>query len=165
MLKHPKYVPEPFLFNDIALVELEENVSFNDRAKPICLSKGGIHFKPGTMCAVTGFGATRWGPNGGTESKTLKKTKLPLVEDKTCAGIYGPQVKDHSFCAGFEDGTKTSSCKGDSGGPLACEKDGKYYLIGATSWGLPCNIPGFPDVFTNVTFFMEWIVREQKLSP
>ena len=87
------------------------------------------------------------------------------MEEKTCAGIFGPQVKDHSFCAGFEDGTKTSSCKGDSGGPLACEKDGKYYLIGATSWGLPCNKPGFPDVFTNVTFFMEWIVRTQKLYP
>ena len=156
---HPVYVPDASL-NDIALVELAGEVSFNDRARPICLPKGGINFRPGTMCTATGFGSIK---NGGPPSKTLMKTELPIVDDKKCAALFGPQVKEHSFCAGFEEDKKTSTCHGDSGGPLACQKDGQYYLVGAVSHGIPCAVPGFPDVFTNVTFFVEWIEKWMKL--
>ena len=51
------------------------------------------------------------------------------------------------------------ACRGDSGGPLAVEgQDGQYSLIGIVSHGpLPCVVPGWPDIFTRVTAFNEWI--------
>ena len=54
-------------------------------------------------------------------------------------------------------------CQGDSGGPLALEgQDGKYFLIGIVSWGPGikeggCVVAGWPDVFTRVTAFDDWI--------
>ena len=48
--------------------------------------------------------------------------------------------------------------QGDSGGPLQCNmKDGRWYLAGLTSFGSGCAKPGFPDVFTRLTHYIEWI--------
>ena len=48
--------------------------------------------------------------------------------------------------------------QGDSGGPLQCNmKDGRWYLAGLTSFGSGCAKPGFPDVFTRLTHYLEWI--------
>lgn len=146
--------------NDIALVRLQREVSFSDNVKPICLPKGGISFKPGTNCTVTGFGNII---EGGKGSRTLKKTNLPIVDDSTCSSLYGAQALNQQFCAGYEEG-KTASCQGDSVGPLACQKDGKYYLTGVVNGAVGCARPGFPPVFANVTFFMKWIETVQKYN-
>ena len=55
------------------------------------------------------------------------------------------------------------SCGGDSGGPLVVKKrDGivSYTTqIGLVSWGLgECGTHGVPGVYTNVAYFMEWIL-------
>ena len=48
--------------------------------------------------------------------------------------------------------------KGDSGGPLQCSlRDGRWYLAGITSFGSGCAKPGFPDVFTRITYYIPWI--------
>ncbi|XP_073241399.1 trypsin-2-like [Porites lutea] len=156
---HPQYVAKPSM-NDIALVRLQREVSFSDNVKPICLPKGGISFKTGTNCTVTGFGNII---EGGTGSRTLKKTNLPIVDDNTCSSLYGAQALNQQFCAGYEEG-KTASCQGDSGGPLACQKDGRYYLTGVVNGAVGCARPGFPPVFANVTFFMKWIETVQKYN-
>ena len=36
------------------------------------------------------------------------------------------------ICGG---GSNTNTCNGDSGGPLIANIDGKFTLVGATSWG------------------------------
>ena len=46
--------------------------------------------------------------------------------------------------------------KGDSGGPLMCERDGKWYLSGVVSWG-PILCGKKPSVFTNVAEYTKWI--------
>lgn len=70
-----------------------------------------------------------------------------LVEDKTCAGIYGPQEKD---------GKRTSACKGDSGGPLVCQKGGNITWLGlqAGVWSAMGEAE-FTGLFNDVTFFIE----------
>ena len=45
----------------------------------------------------------------------------------------------------------TGTWKGDSGGPLACEKDGQAVIVGANSLG------NNPDLFANVLEFLPWI--------
>ena len=55
------------------------------------------------------------------------------------------------------------SCGGDSGGPLVIKKKrglSTYSVqIGIVSWGLPrCGTAGVPGVYTNVGYFMNWIL-------
>lgn len=52
------------------------------------------------------------------------------------------------------------ACFGDSGGPLTA--NGK--LIGLVSWGVPCAV-GFPDQFTRVSEFLDWIKENTGLEP
>ena len=55
------------------------------------------------------------------------------------------------------------SCQGDSGGPLMIQK--QTYIreyseqIGIVSFGLVCGTDGVPGVYTNVAYFMEWILN------
>ena len=55
------------------------------------------------------------------------------------------------------------SCGGDSGSPLVLKKKKgivRYSVqIGLVSWGLPqCGTSGVPGVYTNVGYFMKWIL-------
>lgn len=48
------------------------------------------------------------------------------------------------------------SCNGDSGGPLVTDIDGMERIIGVSSWGIDCG-KGYPDVYTNVFAYSDWI--------
>ena len=47
--------------------------------------------------------------------------------------------------------------QGDSGGPLVCMQNEKYVLHGITSWSIGCARKGFYGVYTQVSYFENWI--------
>jgi len=58
--------------------------------------------------------------------------------------------------------TRLSTCtwvveQGDSGGPLVHNVQGRWTLIGLTSFGDGCARPGYPGVYTEVGHHLEWI--------
>ena len=68
------------------------------------------------------------------------------------------QTKADHICT-FKGPTGSESiCSGDSGGPLMIrEADGKFVLVGITSFSVSdCTAP-FPAVFTRVTAWLGWI--------
>ena len=151
VINHPRYEDRTKEY-DIALVELQSEVSFNDYMKPVCLPKRSTNFKPGKMCTVTGFGAIR---EGGPQSRTLMKANVPLMDSQKCSESYG-YISQLKICAGYDQGG-IDSCQGDSGGPLVCQEGGKFYLTGVVSYGVGCARQGYPGVYANVKNLMDWI--------
>jgi len=66
-------------------------------------------------------------------SQVLQVAAVPLLDLDTCrrADVYGGRrqsILDSMLCAGRLEGG-VDACGGDSGGPLACEVNGKEQLI------------------------------------
>ncbi len=54
------------------------------------------------------------------------------------------------------------SCNGDSGGPLAAPYNGKFYVLGAVSYG-PLECRGY-GVYTRVNGFINWIAQNTGIA-
>ena len=96
----------------------------------------------------------------GKQSDTIQQFPVTLLSDDVCkrAEWYdGMFVRRFELCAEYDESGK-SSCKGDSGGPLQCmSSDGRWKLIGITSWSRGCAEPGKPSIFTSVAALLNWI--------
>ena len=63
----------------------------------------------------------------------------------------------------LESSNNNPFSQGDSGGPLMCRlQDGRWYMACVTSFGSGCAKRGFPDVFSNVPHYMDWIREVMK---
>ncbi|KAF2358903.1 Serine proteases trypsin domain [Trinorchestia longiramus] len=153
--------------NDIALLHLDADVSYTTHIQPICLPDSTSLREEtflGIKCVSVGWGMRLYGAR--LEDK-LKEVWLPVVANRHCAKMYGMihnvPVRRYHMCAGpINDGGR-GTCIGDSGGPLQCNmKDGRWYLAGVTSFGSGCAKPGFPDVFTRITYYLPWIKQKMR---
>ncbi|CAL4157822.1 unnamed protein product [Meganyctiphanes norvegica] len=157
---HPDFNPKN-VKNNIAVVELAEPVEIQYHINSICLPAPGDTFW-NQRCFVTGWGKDSF---EGNYQHILKKIDLPMVDKSTCQALLRKTrlgkwfFLDSSFiCAGGEE--NKDACKGDGGGPLACEDPnvpGRYVLAGMTSWGIGCGNKDVPGVYADVQGFSEWI--------
>ncbi|XP_064482507.1 transmembrane protease serine 9-like [Ornithodoros turicata] len=154
---HPKYSEDTIDF-DVALLKLASPLNYSEQVGPVCLPETRENYTS-SICTASGWGIlSPAGPRVGC----LRKVDLPLWNQKDCKLTYqtsGYQITDRMLCAGYKQGGK-DTCRGDSGGPLVCQReDGKWTLVGVTSWGGSCGAPGEPGVFTRVASVMDWINR------
>lgn len=162
---HPKYKSSSH-YHDIALLQLEKNISFDSYYKPAC-----IHTEkniPDTL------GAAGWGRLGlfGDPSSHLMKVNLTIVDLENCTRRYSnvskTRLKDGildqmQICAGNAEGGDT--CPGDSGGPLhyAVKEDpknklfGHFVVAGVTSFGKGCGGENSIGIYTRVSAYVGWI--------
>lgn len=108
---------------------------------------------------MTGWGVTELG----SHSQDLLQAKLPPVNIEQCKEIYKriTQVWYKQICAGGYN--NVDSCVGDSGGPLQAESiynnAPRMVQYGIISYGLDqCGTEGFPGVYTNIAYYMDWIL-------
>ncbi|XP_073983729.1 chymotrypsin-like elastase family member 3B isoform X2 [Rhodnius prolixus] len=142
--------------NDIALMRLSKSADPEKGIRSLCLD--GEDQLTNQMCTATGWGRVT---KTGLLSSTLRQVKIPVHSNQLCKKVYGPTIPIHEghICAGKLDGS-TGACIGDSGGPLQCSrKDGKWFLLGITSFGSGCAKPGYPDVYTRLSFYLPWILE------
>uniref|UniRef100_A0A671UH98 pancreatic elastase n=1 Tax=Sparus aurata TaxID=8175 RepID=A0A671UH98_SPAAU len=140
---------------DIALLRLANDATLNSHVELGSLPHSGQILPHNNLCYITGWGLTS---TGGSLSSQLKEAYLPLVGHEVCSSSswWGSTVKDTMVCGG---GGAESGCNGDSGGPLNCFVDGRYYVHGIASFvsGYGCNYPQKPTVFTRVSAYIDWI--------
>merc|ERR1711976_401133 len=128
--------------------------------KPIGLPEKMEETPAGTECIVTGWGATYEGQLFLPDD--LQKVSIPVVGDEECDQAYDPNydVAESMICAGvLGDGGK-DSCQGDSGGPFIDANRTK--LLGIVSWGIGCAREEYPGVYTQVSYFVDWL--EEKMA-
>lgn len=158
---HPEF-RNSSLWNDVAVLNLREPVTYSPNVDTICLPRPNEQFL-NNECVVTGWGKNAY--DGGSYSNILKVVDVPVVEHSTCQNILRTTrlgaffQLHHSFlCAGGEKGK--DSCKGDGGGPLSCYRnDGTYAVAGLVSWGIDCGQNGIPGVYVGVVEFVDWIAK------
>lgn len=146
------------LFNDIAMLKLAAPIKRMRNIDTVCMPKrtDAAHVLT-SRCYVTG-----WGRRSETSehSVVLKEIKVPLWNQQSCQTAlreqFGPAyiLPNTAICAGAEG---RDACDGDGGGPLVCEKDGRWYQIGVVSFGIGCGRRNTPGVYTRVAAFESWI--------
>uniref|UniRef100_A0A336M6F9 CSON009877 protein n=1 Tax=Culicoides sonorensis TaxID=179676 RepID=A0A336M6F9_CULSO len=158
-IAHPEYVRQ-FVYHDIGLLKLKENVKLDFNIRPICLppSDASREFKS--------IWATGWGKKKGEGYEgILQKLQLPLVTESQCGMTYTPKrtkrlpngLNGKILCYGAIRGKDT--CPGSSGGPIQVTSRNvycSYYLVGITSAGVRCT-EGYPGLFTKVSEYLDWI--------
>nr|XP_023019186.1 trypsin-1-like isoform X1 [Leptinotarsa decemlineata] len=153
ILRHRGYGSGGNYNNDIALLQLDQELNLTGMLKPVCLPPTGKSFT-GYEGIVTGWGATK--EHGQTSSK-LREVKVPIMSNIDCRKTgYKNRITDNMMCAGFLKGEK-DSCQGDSGGPLHIVNGTSHQVVGIVSWGEGCAAPNFPGVYTRVNRYISWI--------
>ena len=125
----------------------------------------------GSTAVAQGYGTTETGTNG-----LLLEVNVTVISNKDCREMLRhnttrrlvrqkvkkalPGGLTGLFCSQGEqneEGVFAATCKGDSGGPLICERNGKPELTGIVSWGRSCGIQGKPGIYANVFRMRDWI--------
>merc|ERR1719315_640723 len=134
---------------DICILALADSADLSSQyIDTISLPASGEEYSAGSMCTVTGWGTTS---QGGSLAGTLQKVDVPVVSDDDCRGSYGQEdILDSMICAGVAG---KDSCQGDSGGPFMCGNQ----LSGVVSWGYGCAQAGYPGVYTQTSYFVDWV--------
>ncbi|KAG7203100.1 hypothetical protein KM043_010222 [Ampulex compressa] len=146
------------LYNDVAILTLNEPVEFTEQIRPICLP-GGSQLYSGKTATVIGWGSLR---ESGPQPAILQEVSIPVWSNSECKVKYGGAapggIVDSFLCAGQ---AAMDSCSGDSGGPLMVN-DGRWTQVGIVSWGIGCGKGQYPGVYTRVTHFLPWIYKNLK---
>jgi secreted trypsin-like serine protease len=148
---HPGWNSET-MENDLAILELNEPVTFGKYVQPVCLP--GPIAEPGSSVVLIGWGKVE---TGGQPYHTLKQVEVEVIGD--CKRFYKDIDPAKQICVGDPD-TGSAACEGDSGGPALQEHDGQWYIEGVTSFGpVACayHANKQPDVYVRVSAYVRWI--------
>ncbi len=127
----PGYESSPH-YGDMALLRLKSSVPY----RPARLVAEGTHYVDDDGY-IAGWG--NMAPVESGESnfpRMLRSAFIPIISDEFCAANDEDFNGEVMLCAGYQDGTP-DTCGGDSGGPLARKVDGRWRLVGVTSYGKP----------------------------
>ncbi|XP_060686075.1 granzyme K-like [Hemiscyllium ocellatum] len=156
MHSHPQF-NKTTIENDIMLLEISSEAKLNKYVKLLDLPKDDKDVKPGTPCTVAGWGATI--PYSACSSDKLQEVKIRAIDRKKCKVKNDSErvivITEDMICAGDSKGKKDAN-KGDSGGPLICNK--KYK--GIVSFGPRDPSTKEPGIYTRISKkYLDWIAK------
>jgi len=148
----------PFLIhNDIAVIHLPSPVTFDANIQAVALPTAANNPAVGDIVTPTGWGKKSDNALGTTD--ILREVDVTIMSNADCDKIYG-NIDDRQGCIDSTGGKGT--CNGDSGGPL----NFNGYTVGITSFGSSAGCEaGYPDAFTRVSAFLDWIETQTGITP
>ena len=140
--------------NDICLVQVGQPFLFNQHVSNLYLPRPFEFYPRGTSLTVSGWG--KLNSEADVLPDILKKVNVNVISDIVCMLEYRQvaTIKKTMLCAGYHQGGG-DSCEGDSGGPLVDERT--RTIVGIVSFGYGCGERLFPGVYTQVSFYINWI--------
>ncbi|ELK10170.1 Testis serine protease 2 [Pteropus alecto] len=167
---HEDYKPFGTIENDIALALLEFPVNYTSHIQPVCFPEKAFMVQAGTECWVTGWGklhekgeTAKPDDSKDAAPELLQEAEQSIIRHEKCNEIIKKKlrseanmVKKGTVC-GYNALGK-DSCQGDSGGPLVCEFNKTWVQVGIVSWGIGCGRREFPGVYTEVSFYKDWVI-------
>lgn len=146
---HEKY-DSSTIQNDVSVLKTAKEIVFNANARPIAIRS--TYTNEAEVATASGWGLTKY---PGEVPDILQFLAVKTLNNEKCAQeldtLIGTNIYNGSLCT-LTHHSGQGMCMGDSGGPLTVNGE----LVGLVSWGIPCG-RGFPDVFTRVSVFAEWI--------
>lgn len=149
IIPHEHYNPKT-LENDIAILLLQDKITFSSNVKPIALDKCPSVARKGVTVVSSGWGMTY---NHHQDKNHLRSVKLKIADEQECQRLV---KKKHIICTGVK-GESRGAAPGDSGGPLVAENR----LVGITSFMVLNTQQHHSGVngYTRVASFHSWIHR------
>ena len=153
---HPEFHVKT-LNNDIAILKTTTPIIFSASVQPVALPDPSRKLIPGEKLQISGWGQLYF---TGPIPEQLQMIRLPVQSKDQCIELMTSTnpVMPSMFCAGDLAGLG-DSCGGDSGGPAVDENN---VLVGITSWGNNCSVPGYSGVYTDVAYMSDWIQNNRK---
>uniref|UniRef100_A0A182WAT9 Peptidase S1 domain-containing protein n=1 Tax=Anopheles minimus TaxID=112268 RepID=A0A182WAT9_9DIPT len=153
----------PSKYHDIALVELQENISFNKYVVPICPDfqtedlpvTENLTVADGVVSNHLMYAPVRTLPLEVCKAAYADPNLSMILQNKLSSGVI-----DKQYCAvgNFTENPfdNIDACQGDSGGPLQGLRNNTVFLIGVISAGIGCG-SALPGLYARVGSYFEWI--------
>uniref|UniRef100_A0A8B9Q534 Urokinase-type plasminogen activator n=1 Tax=Apteryx owenii TaxID=8824 RepID=A0A8B9Q534_APTOW len=161
IISHPDFTDETGGYeNDIALIRIKTTSGQcaveTKYVRTVCLPEKNLYLPDNTQCEISGYGRQNYYDY--YYAQRLMSANVNLISQRKCTHEYYDNIRvtDKMVCAGDSE-WKTDACKGDSGGPMVCEHNGRMMLYGIVSWGEGCAKKNKPGVYTRVTRYLNWI--------
>ncbi|CAF2745169.1 unnamed protein product [Rotaria sp. Silwood2] len=160
---HPNYIGRQDNYrHDIALMHINQSlmIDHNRILTKTCIHRvnppmlNNQYIKNGTRLTVIGWGETK--QNHFQSPTILQQAEVYAIDNENSICRAAMNDSEIQFCTGLPEGGK-DSCQGDSGGPIF-QWTGQYWeQVGIVSHGNGCAQPGYPGVYTRLSFYYDWI--------
>ncbi|XP_029841160.2 trypsin beta [Ixodes scapularis] len=150
--RHERYSQQTFS-NDIAVLLLDQALKLSKKTKAIRIS-GTDADLAGKRVIVAGWGRPEEGASRRTEN--LRYTSQVVWPPNKCRRKLRSFNEEIHICA---YGKISSTCKGDSGGPVMIRNGNNIEMVGLVSYGIGCNRKGVPSGYTRISHYRSWIAN------
>ncbi|KAM8904377.1 transmembrane protease serine 2-like [Spinachia spinachia] len=167
--------------NDIALMKLSRHLDFtaSSNIRPVCLPNVGVSITAPHRGWITRFNRPLDGDPG---SLHLTEARVSLISAADCNDslAHAGRISRDVLCAREAAAAAGKACHvkqpahwlkstlmkmfTDSGGPLVSLKDAVWWLVGDSVWGGHCTGRNKPEVYGNVTYFVDWIYHQMRVK-
>ncbi|XP_056224266.1 ovochymase-1 [Seriola aureovittata] len=141
--------------SDLSLLRLSVPARFGSNVSPVCVPEEDEEPDDSWHCFTSGWGAAAG--RADVDPDRLHHVRLTLVNQTSCRRRWGGGlISDSHICS---HAASSSSCMGDAGAPLICQKRGTYFLSGVVTWGSRRCDADKPAIFTRISDYGSWITE------